>query len=188
MESRWLTFARILSIRTATTYAATTISAAPINNLSNLLCFKGNPLFHFQQSAFSTVARVARLFTKNFLWRTRKQHALGARAILARGAYQAAAVIQPREPIRALKDHWQYAGNFYFARSDSCSLPFQGKIIVGNQPIASAYRQNGSCPRLRPEQANHVWSYDFVSGRTQHGRTNRMLTLIDEYSRSDGAV
>ena len=121
MESRWLTFARILSMRTATTYAATTVSAAPTNNLSNLLCFKGNPLFHFQQSAFSTVARVARLFTKNFLWRTRKQHGLGARAILARGAYQAAAVIQPREPIRALKDHWQYAGNFSFACSDSCT-------------------------------------------------------------------
>jgi len=35
---------------------------------------------------------------------------------------------------------------------------------------------------------NHVWSYDFVSRRTQDGRTIRMLTLIDEYSRSDGAV
>ncbi len=39
-----------------------------------------------------------------------------------------------------------------------------------------------------PERGNHVWSYNFVSGRTQDGRTIRMLTLIDEYSRSDGAV
>jgi hypothetical protein len=31
--------------------------------------------------------------------------------------------------------------------------------------------------RLRPERVNHVWSYDFVSSRTQDGRTIRMLTL-----------
>jgi hypothetical protein len=37
--------------------------------------------------------------------------------------------------------------------------------------------------RLRPEHANHVWSYDFVSARTHDGRTVRMLNLIDEHSR-----
>ena len=31
--------------------------------------------------------------------------------------------------------------------------------------------------------ANHVWSYDFVSGRTEEGRKLRILTLIDEYTR-----
>ncbi len=31
--------------------------------------------------------------------------------------------------------------------------------------------------------ANHVWSYDFVSSRTYDGRTFRVLTLIDEYTR-----
>ena len=42
---------------------------------------------------------------------------------------------------------------------------------------------DGSCLRLRPERANHVWSYDFVSGKTHDGRTLRMLTLMDEYTR-----
>src|SRR5262245_7040267 len=28
----------------------------------------------------------------------------------------------------------------------------------------------GSCIRLRPEQRNHVWSYDFVEDRTHDGR------------------
>jgi transposase InsO family protein len=42
---------------------------------------------------------------------------------------------------------------------------------------------DGSCVRLRPERANHVWSYDFVSAMTHDGRTLRMLTLIDEYTR-----
>src|SRR5688572_20011922 len=36
---------------------------------------------------------------------------------------------------------------------------------------------------LRPERANHVWSYDFVSARTQEGRRLRILTLLDEYTR-----
>ena|SRR3974390_1171277 len=37
--------------------------------------------------------------------------------------------------------------------------------------------------RLRPERANHVWSYDFVKGRTHDGRALRILVLIDEYTR-----
>jgi len=37
---------------------------------------------------------------------------------------------------------------------------------------------DGSCIRLRPERANHVWNYDFVSAKTHDGRTLRMLTLI----------
>ena len=42
---------------------------------------------------------------------------------------------------------------------------------------------DGSCVRLRPERANHVWSYDFVQDRTQDGRPFRMLTVIDEFTR-----
>jgi hypothetical protein len=33
------------------------------------------------------------------------------------------------------------------------------------------------CLRLRPERANHVWGYDFVSVMTNDGRGPRM-TLI----------
>ncbi len=47
---------------------------------------------------------------------------------------------------------------------------------------------DGSCVRLRPERANQVWSYDFVSARTYDGRTIRMLTLIDEYTRECLAI
>ena len=28
-----------------------------------------------------------------------------------------------------------------------------------------------------------MWSYDFVSGRTEEGRKLRILTLMDEYTR-----
>ena len=42
---------------------------------------------------------------------------------------------------------------------------------------------NGSCVRLRPERANHVWSYDFVKAMTHDGRALRILVVIDEYTR-----
>ncbi|MEL6497615.1 MAG: IS3 family transposase [Planctomycetota bacterium] len=47
---------------------------------------------------------------------------------------------------------------------------------------------DGSCVRLRPEHKDHVWSYDFVQGRTHDGRAFRMLTVIDEYSRECLAI
>jgi len=37
--------------------------------------------------------------------------------------------------------------------------------------------------RLRPEYKDHVWSYDFVMDRTWDGKTFRMLTILDEYTR-----
>ena len=47
---------------------------------------------------------------------------------------------------------------------------------------------DGSCIRVRPEHANHVWSYDFVADRTSNGRPLRMLTIIDEFSRECLAI
>jgi transposase InsO family protein len=42
---------------------------------------------------------------------------------------------------------------------------------------------DGSCVRLRPQYPGHVWSYDFVQDHTHNGRTFRMLTIIDEFTR-----
>ena len=47
---------------------------------------------------------------------------------------------------------------------------------------------DGSCVRLRPEHKDHVWAYDFVHARTRDGRSFRMLTLIDEFSRECLAI
>jgi transposase InsO family protein len=47
---------------------------------------------------------------------------------------------------------------------------------------------DGSCVRLRPEQANHVWAYDFVQDRTHDGRTFRMLCVADEFTREALAI
>lgn len=40
----------------------------------------------------------------------------------------------------------------------------------------------GFCIRLRPEQPNHVWSYDFVADCTHDGQKYRMLNVIDEFT------
>ncbi len=47
---------------------------------------------------------------------------------------------------------------------------------------------DGSCLRLRAEHKDHVWSYDFVHARTHEGRSFRMLTVIDEYTRECLAI
>ena len=57
------------------------------------------------------------------------------------------------------------------------------KVPAKQRPRGRLWLEDGSCVRLRPERANHVWSYDFVSAMTHDGRTLRVLTLIDEYTR-----
>ena len=43
------------------------------------------------------------------------------------------------------------------------------------RPRGRLWLNDGSCVRLRPERANHVWAYDFVSAMTHDGRTVRLL-------------
>ncbi len=65
----------------------------------------------------------------------------------------------------------------------------EGLKVPQKQPKrARLWLNDGSCVRLRAERANHVWSYDFVSARTHDGRTLRLLTLIDEYTRECLAI
>ena len=62
------------------------------------------------------------------------------------------------------------------------------KVPQKQRPRGRLWLNDGSCVRLRPERANHVWSYDFVSARTHEGKTLRLLTLIDEYTRECLAI
>jgi transposase InsO family protein len=56
------------------------------------------------------------------------------------------------------------------------------KIPQKQKPRGRLCLDDGSCIRLRPERPNHVWSHDFVSAKTNDGRTVRMLNLIDEHT------
>ena len=62
------------------------------------------------------------------------------------------------------------------------------KVPMKQKPKRRLWLNDGSCVRLRPLRANHVWSYDFVSAVTQEGRAIRMLTMIDEYTRECLAI
>lgn len=50
---------------------------------------------------------------------------------------------------------------------------------------AKARRAQGPSPGLptRAGHPNHVWSYDFIEDRTEHGGRLRMLAVIDEFTR-----
>jgi transposase InsO family protein len=60
----------------------------------------------------------------------------------------------------------------------------EGLKVPQKQPKKGRlWLNDGSCIRLRPERANHVWPYDFLESRTHEGRKFRMLNVIDEFSR-----
>jgi transposase InsO family protein len=65
----------------------------------------------------------------------------------------------------------------------------EGLKVPQKQPKKGRlWLNDGSCVRLRPERPNHVWSYDFVEGRTHNGRRFRMLNIIDEFTRECLAI
>ncbi len=44
------------------------------------------------------------------------------------------------------------------------------------------------CIRHRAESKDHVWSYDFLTDRTEDGRQLKLLAVIDEYTRESLAI
>lgn len=62
------------------------------------------------------------------------------------------------------------------------------KVPARQRPRRRLWLNDGSCVRLRPAYANHVWSYDFVRCRTTDGRAVRLLTVIDEHTRECLAI
>ena len=45
------------------------------------------------------------------------------------------------------------------------------------------YHQDSSVIRLRPTHPNHIWAIDFVHDKLSNGRSYKMLTVLDEYTR-----
>jgi putative transposase len=62
------------------------------------------------------------------------------------------------------------------------------KVPQKQRPRGGLWLGDRSCHRLRPERANHVCSYDFVSAMTHDGRGLCMPTLIDNYMRECLAI
>ena len=65
----------------------------------------------------------------------------------------------------------------------------EGLKVPQKQPKRKRlWLNDGSCIRLRPLHKDHVWSYDFVTDWTSEGRSFRMLTIVDEYTRECMAI
>jgi putative transposase len=65
----------------------------------------------------------------------------------------------------------------------------EGLKVPARQPKRRRlWLNDGSCVRLRPAAKNHVWSCDFVHGRTNDGRAFRLLNIIDEFTRECLAI
>ena len=45
------------------------------------------------------------------------------------------------------------------------------------------YHKDSSDIRLRPQYPGHIWSVDFVQDKLSRGRSYKMLTVLDEYTR-----
>ena len=65
----------------------------------------------------------------------------------------------------------------------------EGLKVPQKQPKRGRlWLHDGSCIRLQPAHRNHVWSYDFLMDRTHDGRSIKILTVIDEFSRECLAI
>jgi transposase InsO family protein len=63
--------------------------------------------------------------------------------------------------------------------------------FVGKDRVQRIWRREGlKVPaKQKPRgRLNHVWSYDFVEARTHDGRSLRLLTLLDEFTRECLAI
>lgn len=63
----------------------------------------------------------------------------------------------------------------------------EGHRVPPRRTIASGKRAHGTAERaiwnLPATAPNHVWSYDFMGGRTRDGGALRILNVVDEYTR-----
>jgi putative transposase len=62
------------------------------------------------------------------------------------------------------------------------------KVPAQQSKRGRLWLNDGSCIRLRPQDPNQVWAYDFVADRTYDERPLKMLTVIDEFSRQCLAI
>ena len=79
-------------------------------------------------------------------------------------------------------------------------------LVVNHKRVERLWRQEGlqvprkrprkrrlgvidnSVQRLKSEHKDHVWSYDFVSDKTEDGRKLRFLAVVDEFTRENLAL
>lgn len=67
----------------------------------------------------------------------------------------------------------------------------EGMQVPGKQHKKRRQSWGGSensCVRRRAQRPNHVWTYDFITDRTEDGRQLKMLVVVDEFTRENLAI
>jgi transposase InsO family protein len=63
----------------------------------------------------------------------------------------------------------------------------EGHRVPPRRAKASGQKARGGADNaiwnLAASRPNHIWSYDFMSGRTRSGRLIRILSVVDEFTR-----
>ena len=76
--------------------------------------------------------------------------------------------------------------------SQACSSTLETRTDASPEKQQKRRRLPGSsehgCIRHRPEHKDHVWSYDFLTDRTEDGRQLKILAVIDEFTRESLAL
>jgi putative transposase len=86
---------------------------------------------------------------------------------------------------RQTAGRWARIGFILREPQDEGIWPREGlKVPQEHRPRSRLWLTDGSCVQLRPLCRSHVWSFDFVQAQTHDGRSLRILTLIDEHSRT----
>ena len=76
---------------------------------------------------------------------------------------------------------------------ETCASPLAAKSICKsreNSIVSDDFpsRSENGCVRHRARYKNHMWSYDFVTDRTEGGRQLQWLVVIDKYTRECLAI
>jgi transposase InsO family protein len=67
-------------------------------------------------------------------------------------------------------------------RKEGLQVPYRRKIKK------SKGSSENSCSVKKAGYINHVWTYDFIEDRTEDGRTLKLLTVLDEWTRESAAI
>jgi transposase InsO family protein len=57
------------------------------------------------------------------------------------------------------------------------------QLLQSHKRRRRLYQKDSSIIQLRPTHANHVWAIGFVHDKLNNGRSFKMLTVLDEYTR-----
>jgi transposase InsO family protein len=67
-------------------------------------------------------------------------------------------------------------------RKEGLQVPYRHKYKKSTGSSAN------SCDTRKADYPNHVWTYDFMSDQTEDGRSLKVLTVLDEFTRESPAI